>query len=44
MWGKQCSQRNRISGRKKILSNMSLNKQLDTVFLVLFVEMEDGYC
>lgn len=41
--GKQCSQRNRVSDRKKILSNTSLNKQLDTVSLILFVEMEDGY-
>lgn len=33
-----------MSGRKKILSNTSLNKQLDTVSSILFVEMEDGYC
>lgn len=42
--GGNCFQRHRVSGKKKILSNASLNKELDTVPLIVFVEIEDGYC
>lgn len=48
-WGEAVFPGEQSVGRNKyrvmqILSNASLNKQWDIVSLILFVEMEDGYC